>query len=204
MARLQKTLGRVLILMGALTFAYWGFLMLNRFQFQRTVSRMFQQQFEQASPATEQTGAQLAATIPVSHRGDIIGHLEIPHINLSVIVLEGSDSSILDVAAGHIQGTALPGTVGNIAIAAHRDTFFRSLQQIRVNDSVSVRTLAGVFKYQVESTEVVDPTDIEVLHQTTDEELTLVTCYPFGFIGAAPKRFIVHARKVRPFLYNEN
>jgi len=110
----------------------------------------------------------------------MIGRLEIPRIHISVIVLEGSASSILDVAAGHIPGTALPGTNGNVGIAAHRDTFFRSLREIRPNDLLRFRTPIGIFEYGVDSTEVVDPDDIEVLRETADAELTLVTCYPFN------------------------
>ena len=125
----------------------------------------------------------------------MIGRLEIPRVNVSVIVLEGADSSVLDVAAGHIPGTALPGLSGNVGIAAHRDTFFRSLREIRVQDRLSFRTAAGIFQYAVESTEVVEPSDTGVLRQNAGEELTLVTCYPFNYIGSAPKRFIVHARQ---------
>ena len=81
------------------------------------------------------------------------------------------------------------------AIAGHRDTFFRSLREIRPNDRLRFRTPIEILEYEVDSTEVVDPDDIEVLRETADAELTLVTCYPFNYIGAAPKRFIVHARQ---------
>ncbi len=194
MAALQKTLGRVLVLAGALAFACWGYLMLNQFWAQRAASRIFQKQLSDATAATEEPDAWPRGNIAASP-ADIIGQLEIPRINVSVIVLEGSNSSILDVAAGHIQGTAFPGAIGNVGITAHRDSFFRSLQKIRISDAVRIRTVDGIFNYEVENTEMVDPTDIAVLHQTTDAQLTLVTCYPFHYIGAAPKRFIVHARQ---------
>ncbi len=129
-------------------------------------------------------------------RGAIIGHLEIPRLHMSVMVLEGSDPSILAVAAGHISGTSLPGTSGNVGIAAHRDTFFGSLREIRPNDIINLRTVSGDFSYAVNGTEVVVPTNIEVLHQTANAELTLVTCYPFRHKGPSPKRFIVHARRI--------
>jgi len=128
-------------------------------------------------------------------RGDIIGRIEIPRIHVSVIVLEGSDSRTLRVAAGHVQGTALPGTIGNVGIAAHRDTFFRPVGEIRPNDMITLTTLHGIFRYRVDSMEIVDPNDVQVLNWTKDAELTLVTCYPFYYVGSAPKRFIVHARQ---------
>jgi LPXTG-site transpeptidase (sortase) family protein len=195
MIALQKTLGRVLVVTGALAFLLWGYLMGHGFLFQRAASRMLQEQISHASLAREQGTAPLDTAITPLRKGQAIGRLEIPRINMSVIVLEGSDSSILDVAAGHIPGTALPGASGNIGIAAHRDTFFRSLREIRPNDRLTFTTPIRTFEYGVESTEVVDPENVGVLGPTVDAELTLVTCYPFNYIGAAPKRFIVHARQ---------
>jgi len=125
--------------------------------------------------------------------GAIVAQLEVPRLHISVVVLEGSDPSILAVAAGHIEGTSLPGPSGNVGIAAHRDTFFGSLRKIRPNDIITVETINRNFTYVVNRTEVVAPTDIAVLRQTTDAELTLVTCYPFHHNGPSPKRFIVHA-----------
>ena len=192
---LQKIFGRVLVLTGALAFACWGYLMLRQACFQKAASRVLQQQIAKASTSPQHDVLQAhEAAIPLRH-GEMIGRLEIPRVNVSVIVLEGADSSVLDVAAGHIPGTALPGLSGNVGIAAHRDTFFRSLREIRVQDRLSFRTPAGIFQYAVESTEVVEPSDTGVLRQNTGEELTLVTCYPFNYIGSAPKRFIVHARQ---------
>jgi len=192
---LQKIFGRVLVLTGALAFACWGYLMLRQACFQKAASRVLQQQIAKASTSPQHDVLQAhEAAIPLRH-GEMIGRLEIPRVNVSVIVLEGADSSVLDVAAGHIPGTALPGLSGNVGIAAHRDTFFRSLREIRVQDRLSFRTPAGIFQYAVESTEVVEPSDTGVLRQNAGEELTLVTCYPFNYIGSAPKRFIVHARQ---------
>jgi len=192
---LQKIFGRVLVLTGALAFACWGYLMLRQACFQKAASRVLQQQIANASTSPQHDVLQAhEAAIPLRH-GEMIGRLEIPRVNVSVIVLEGADSSVLDVAAGHIPGTALPGLSGNVGIAAHRDTFFRSLREIRVQDRLSFRTPAGIFQYAVESTEVVEPSDTGVLRQNAGEELTLVTCYPFNYIGSAPKRFIVHARQ---------
>jgi sortase A len=192
---LQKTLGRVLVLTGALAFACWGYLMLHQFWFQRAANRVLQERIAKASTSPHHDALQeYEAGIPLRH-GEMIGRLEIPRVRISVIVLEGSDSSVLEVAAGHIPGTGLPGLSGNVGIAAHRDTFFRSLRQIRPQDRLSFKTPIGIFEYGVESTEVVEPSDTGVLRHTTGEELTLVTCYPFNYIGDAPKRFIVHARQ---------
>lgn len=135
---------------------------------------------------------------PISHgsisaEGAVVGHLEIPRLHISVDVLEGSDQGVLAVAAGHIEGTSLPGRSGNVGIAAHRDTYFGPLGRIRPNDIITVTTTNGIFSYAVNGTEVVAPTDVGVLHQTTDSQLTLVTCYPFHYKGPSPKRFIVHA-----------
>jgi sortase A len=94
---------------------------------------------------------------------------------------------------GHIPGTALPGEDGNIVLAAHRDTFFRPLRNIQKGDEIALTTWNGAFRYRVESIQVVGPDDVGVLQPTSLPTLTLVTCYPFYFVGSAPKRFIVRA-----------
>jgi sortase A len=127
-----------------------------------------------------------------------IGRLTIPSVGISAIVLEGDDGGTLNVAPGHIPGTALPGRNGNVAIAGHRDTFFRNLETIRLGDSIQLRTLRGTFVYKVDSTHVVDPSRTDVLLPSSVPTLTLVTCYPFHFVGSAPKRFIVQSHLVRP------
>jgi LPXTG-site transpeptidase (sortase) family protein len=124
------------------------------------------------------------------------GELSVPRLHIAVMVLEGDNASILDVAAGHIPETALPNASGNIGIAAHRDTFFRPLRLIRPNDLITLTTPGGVMKFSVTNTEVVPPEDTAVLAPGRGRDLTLVTCYPFSYIGPAPKRFIVHARKI--------
>ena len=126
----------------------------------------------------------------------MVAYLEIPRLHISVPVLEGSGPGILDIAAGHIEGTSLPGASGNMGIAAHRDKFFAPLREIRPNDIINVRTMDGSFSYAVNSTEVVTPSDVRVLRQTSGAELTLVTCYPFRYKGPSPKRFIVHATRI--------
>jgi sortase A len=128
----------------------------------------------------------------------VIGRLEIPQLHLSTIVMEGDDADVLRLGAGHVPGTALPYEPGNVGIAAHRDTFFRPLKSIQPNDRITLTTPDGKFDYVVESTEIVRPSAVNVLDATTHPELTLVTCYPFYYIGSAPMRFVVHARLTGP------
>jgi len=129
-------------------------------------------------------------------RGDTLAELEIPRLRMSVAVFEGDDEGVLRIGAGHIPGTALPVGHGNIGIAAHRDSFFRPLRNIHRNDTIRLTTPAGVARYVVTKTEIVRPTDIEVLGNAPGRDLTLVTCYPFSFLGHAPQRFIVFAQKI--------
>jgi sortase A len=126
----------------------------------------------------------------------LLGRLNIPRLHLSATVREGADEETLAVALGHIPATALPGQPGNVGIAGHRDKLFRSLKDIRSNDLIELQTLSGNYVYQVESTQIVKPTDVSVLKAANYSELTLVTCYPFYFVGAAPDRFIVKARQL--------
>jgi sortase A len=122
--------------------------------------------------------------------------LRIPKTGLEVAVLPGTDDRTLDRAVGHIEDTAQPGTDGNSGIAGHRDGFFRGLKDITAGDEIELDTLSGTDVYRVERTWVVKPDDVSVLDQTSTRTLTLVTCYPFYFVGSAPLRFIVRATHV--------
>ena len=133
---------------------------------------------------------------PSVRRGDVIGELAIPRLKVSVMVFEGADSGILKQGAGHIPGTILPPGRGNIGIAAHRDTYFRPLRFIRAKDVISLRTPAGTSEFAVAETKIVQPSDVAVLSPATGRDLTLVTCYPFFYVGSASHRFIVYARKI--------
>lgn len=126
----------------------------------------------------------------------LIGRIEIPRLGLSTLVVEGTGEPALRRATGHIVGTALPGHSGNIGIAGHRDSFFRPLQTIRRNDVITLATLRGEYRYRVVSMKIVGPEDVGVLKSTGEEVLTLVTCYPFYFVGSAPSRFIVRAQRI--------
>ena len=119
--------------------------------------------------------------------------LRIPKIRLEVAVLDGTDDRTLDRGVGHIEETAQPGMDGNVGIAGHRDGFFRGLKDIAPGDVIEIETIQGRDTYRVERTWVVDPEDVTVLDPTPVRALTLVTCYPFYYIGSAPRRFIVRA-----------
>jgi sortase A len=123
----------------------------------------------------------------------LVARIEMPRLNLSALAREGVDVRTLRLAVGHIPGTAFPGERGNAGFAAHRDTFFRPLKSVREGDEVIVTTPGGVYRYAVTSTQIVEPENISVLDPTPGATLTLVTCYPFDYLGNAPRRFIVRA-----------
>ncbi len=143
--------------------------------------------------AVERAPAAMAGTDPL-----VLGRIEIPRIGVAAIVREGVDDSTLAIAVGHIPGTARPGERGNMALAGHRDSFFRELRDIRLQDTIRIVTVEQSFEYVVDSTEIVGPEDTRVLDPTGGTVLTLVTCYPFTYVGHAPKRFIVRASLVLP------
>jgi sortase A len=127
-----------------------------------------------------------------------IGRLSIPRLHLSAMVREGIDTHTLQLAVGHIPATALPGQTGNVGVAGHRDTFFRALKDLRTGDEIQFTTSSGDFMYVVESLVVVEPDNVGVLARSSENVLTLVTCYPFSYIGNAPMRFVARARQVSP------
>jgi sortase A len=125
-----------------------------------------------------------------------LGRIEIRAIGLSAMILEGTDARTLRRAVGHIPSTPLPGQQGNVALTGHRDTFFRPLLHIHKDDEIRLTTLKGSYRYLVDSLKVVEPEDTKVLDNSDDAILTLVTCYPFYFVGPAPRRFIVRAHRI--------
>jgi sortase A len=129
-------------------------------------------------------------------RSGLIGRIEIPRLSIRAIVAEGTDARILRRSVGHLPGTALPGEEGNVAIAGHRDSFFSALRDVRTGDRVRITTPDGAFEYRVESKSVVSPEHTEVLSASSLPTLTLITCFPFRYVGSAPERFIVHARQL--------
>jgi sortase A len=128
--------------------------------------------------------------------GDVIGEIEVPRLGLNAMVAQGDSPATLRRAVGHLTKSALPGEWGNVALAGHRDTFFRPLRDIRLGDEIRFKTRERSFEYRVESIEVVAPTDLRVLKSSTGHDLTLLTCFPIYYVGPAPKRLVVRAREV--------
>ncbi|MBV9303822.1 MAG: class D sortase [Acidobacteriaceae bacterium] len=134
---------------------------------------------------------------PRPAQGSVLGRVDIGRLNLSAIVREGVDDNTLSRAVGHLPSTALPGEIGNFAIAAHRDTLFRALKDIQADDKVTFESSSGSYTYKVISTKIVKPSDLSVIQPEGNVRLlTMITCYPFYYVGAAPKRFIVQAKLV--------
>ena len=142
----------------------------------------------------QQVAAVVVEEAPDPQEGDVLGKLEIPRIGISVMFLQGTGEKTLVLGAGHVPGTPSPGGDGNVVIAAHRDTFFRKLEAIQSGDRIQVATVRRTYEYVVDFTEIVDPEDTRAMESRDRQELTLITCFPFYFVGAAPKRFVVHAR----------
>jgi sortase A len=147
------------------------------------------------APIREESVSPVRQSAPLG-KNALLGRLTIPRLHLNTIVREGTGEETLVLAAGHMRGTALPGGKGNVAVAGHRDTLFSGLAGIRKDDVIEFETLQSSYQYQVSSIEVVSPHDVSVLKASSHPELTLITCYPFDYIGPAPDRFIVKARQV--------
>jgi sortase A len=126
----------------------------------------------------------------------VIGEIDVPRLRLSAVVVEGDDEDMLKVAVGHLPDTPLPWQTGNSALAGHRDTFFRALKSVRLGDEIRLATAHGELRYRVERTLVVEPGDLSVLEPLPRPSLTLITCFPFSYIGDAPHRFIVQAQQI--------
>jgi sortase A len=186
-----------LLVAGVLALGYCGFVLLDAKLYQANQTRRFQQQLESARPpiaGAKSVSVTKLLVAPIA--GGALGRIEIARIGLAAMVMEGTDGQTLRRAVGHIRGTPLPGQRGNVAIAGHRDTFFRPLRNVQPDDEITLTTLDGSYHYLVDSTEVVLPEDTQVLDNSGDTTLTLVTCYPFYFVGPAPKRFIVRAHRI--------
>jgi sortase A len=137
-----------------------------------------------------------AAAAPPAPEGTLLGRIEIPRLGISSLVMEGVDGTTLRRGVGHIPATALPRAAGNVGLAGHRDTVFRGLKDVRKGDVITLETLDGTYRYEVDWSRVVEPRDTGVLAVSHDPQLTLVTCYPFYYVGAAPERFIVRAHRL--------
>jgi len=189
-------LERILLVIAIASLGYFTYVSAESYLYQAYENRELDAILANA-PERAPSDATAARPRPRPAKGEMIGRVEIPRLGVSVVVRAGSDARTLQLAVGHIAGTALPGETGNVGLAGHRDTFFRRLQDIRPDDEIRVATPHGVFTYRVERTVVVQPGDVWVLDPTDAPSLTLVTCYPFTYLGSAPQRFIVRA-SLRP------
>ena len=196
---LLRGLERLLFAGAVVLLGYCGFVLLDARAFQQQQARSLEQQAgERFAASIHPVVAALstAAEAPPLGAGDLVGLIEIERLGLSVIVAEGVDKRTLRRAAGRIPGTALPGQFGYVGLAGHRDTFFRPLERVRVDDVIVFTTPAAQYRYRVVFTRIVEPTDVSVLDPGEDEMLTLVTCHPFYFVGPAPNRFVVRAERL--------
>jgi sortase A len=185
----------IFLVVGVLALSYCGFVLLDTKLYQASQIIQFEKQLNDVQPAGVNSGR--IRDLPVAPiPSGVLGRIEAPRIGLSAMIMEGTNGRTLRRAVGHIPGTPLPGQLGNVAIAGHRDTFFRPLRNIQHGDQIILTTLDGKSVYLVDSTQVVAPEEMQMLDDSDDAILTLVTCYPFYFIGPAPKRFIVHAHKM--------
>jgi sortase A len=149
--------------------------------------------FQAVQAAAFARAAQAYAPVTVRH-GGLVGMLDVPRLNLTTPVIEGDDDTTLKRAVGHLPDTPLPWQGGNTAFAGHRDGLFRPLKDIRVGDEIHFRTSRDAYRYRVTSTSIVQPDDVSVLEPDA-AALTLITCYPFYYVGNAPQRFIVRAER---------
>lgn len=181
---------RLLLAAGLVALAYAAYVAVDTSAYQADQRQAFADR-RVAAPAPDR----VRATPP---DGAWLGVIEIPRLGIDAGIVQGESSRLLERAAGHVTDTPLPGEMGNVVIAAHRDSFFRPLEHVRAGDEITVKTLDGDFHYVVESTIVVGSGDLWVLAPIGGRTLTLVTCFPFGVIGAAPDRFVVRARETPP------
>jgi len=179
------------LLIGLAALGYYALVWVKAKRYQAREERTFQKELRARQAAPHPA---IPPPPMVLADGSLMGRLMIPRIHLSVMVVQGDNDSDLRRAVGHIPGTALPGQNGNVAIAGHRDTFFRPLRFIRPGDTILLKTLQGTYSYQVTRTNIVKPDDVQVLYPTGHNTLTLVTCFPFYYVGSAPDRFIVSAQ----------
>jgi LPXTG-site transpeptidase (sortase) family protein len=164
---------------------------LGMYAYETVEARRFQA--EQTAAFERDARAEL---MPGVVRGGLVGMLDVPRLQLSTPVIEGDDSLTLKRAVGHLPDTPMPWNAGNSAIAGHRDGLFRPLKDVKVGDEIRFRTTRDEFRYRVTKTSIVMPDDLSVLAPQSDPAtLTLITCYPFYYVGSAPKRFVVHAAR---------
>ena len=169
-----------------------GISCLGVYAYETLEARRFQAEQVEAFARTSATTAPLAI-----QTGGLVGMLDVPRLEMSTPVIQGDDDRTLKRAVGHLPDTPMPWEHGNSAIAGHRDGLFRPLKDVKVGDEIRFRTPREEIRYRVTRTSIVVPDDVSVL-EPGRSALTLITCYPFYYVGTAPKRFIVHADRIPP------
>lgn len=164
---------------------------LGVYAYETVEARRFQA--ERAAEFAEKAMAYAPVTV---RAGGLVGMLDVPRLKLTTPVIEGDDDRTLKRAVGHLPDTPLPWQDGNSALAGHRDGLFRPLKDIKIGDEIRFRTSREELRYKVTATSIVKPDDVSVLDQRKKSSLTLITCYPFYYVGNAPKRFIIHAERL--------
>jgi sortase A len=193
LSRLRRGISRGLILSGLGCLMWTGGLAIHARAFDREQRRVIAAVKNRSESVP--TTATSDATAPVPLHG-LVGILDIPRLGLSEVVAEGDDDTTLNMAIGHLPDTPLPWQSGNSALAGHRNTHFGPLKSIRSGDRMTLSTPRGDFMYSVRRVVIVSPQDLSVLAPTTTRSLTLITCYPFQYIGHAPQRFVIQADAV--------
>jgi sortase A len=194
----MRRIERLLFAVAAAAFVWYAAARIDASREQAALSHELESSRATLSVAAAAAGPRAATPKASPSPRSLVGRIEVPRLRLSALAREGVDTRTLRGSAGHVPGSALPGEAGNAAFAAHRDTFFLPLRNIRKGDAITVTSPGGDFHYVVSGTRVVDPEDVSVLRATPEPTLTLVTCYPFDYFGSAPQRFIVSARLVQP------
>ena len=188
-------IGRALIAIGLACLIVYSVVTVHTWRFQRAAKIKVDEMVTMERPVAPRV--RVPNEPKPLQTGEIIGRVDIPRLSLSAAVAEGDDDKTLRNAVGHLPDTPLPWQRrGNVALAAHRDGLFRPLEKIRIEDDVRIVTARGEYRYRVKKTHIVDPDDVWVIAPTDTPTITLITCYPFSFVGNAPRRFIVQAELV--------
>ena len=187
----------VTLIVGGLLLAWPTFIYIKSTLVQRSGSRQIDHAYELSKKRAPESPSpsppiRTRAPRPVT-KGAVLAKFEIPRLKMSLVVLEGTDAGTLDKSIGHVESTAEPGEYGNIGIAGHRNTHFRKMEWIRRGDEIILKGPEDRYRYLVDSIRLVTPDDVEVLADSLGPAVTIITCFPFEYVGHAPNRFIVRA-----------
>jgi sortase A len=197
--RLRNWLSLGLCAVGIGLLAYWAAVSIDAYLFQRQLTHRLEMTVSSDSVSSDSvsSGPEVASsTRREADTSGLVGRFEIPRLGISAMVTEGVTDQALGRGIGHVPDTAFPGEQGNVGLAAHRDTYFRRLKEVAQGDRIRLDTPDGVFSYEVEWAQVVNPDRVDLLEDTGRPTMTLVTCYPFNWVGSAPQRFVVRCRAI--------